>query len=131
MENAGILIVEDERIIALDLRSKLGKLGYSVIGLAHTGAEAVRLAAELCPALVLMDIILDGGFDGIEAARRIRQQREVPVGFVSACNDASTKERAGRTGCRAFVSKPVDSRELAQRIREALSGNGNAADHSL
>lgn len=124
MENAGILIVEDERIIALDLRSKLAKLGYAVIGLAHTGMEAVRLAAELNPDLILMDIILDGSFDGIEAARRIREHREVPVVFVSACNDVSTKERAGRTGCLHFVSKPVDARELAECIHEALSGNG-------
>ncbi|MBI4805667.1 MAG: response regulator [Desulfovibrio sp.] len=118
---AGILIVEDERIIALDLRSKVVKLGYTVLGLAHTGTEAVRLAGELQPDLVLMDIVLDGNLDGIEAARRIRNGCQVPVVFVSACNDPATKERAGQLGCSLFVSKPVDSHDLAERLREALS----------
>ncbi len=122
MEPAGILIVEDERIIALDLRSKLVRLGYKVVGVAHTGQEAVRLAAELSPDVVLMDIILDGGMDGIEAAGIIRQGSSVPVIFVSACNDLSTKERAQTLGCSGFVSKPVDSRELAAIITHALGG---------
>ena len=120
---AGILIVEDERIIALDLRSKIVKLGYTVLGLAHSGGEAVRLAEELQPDLVLMDIVLDGKLDGIEAARRIRSDRRIPVVFVSACNDPATKERAGLLGCSLFVAKPVDSHDLAERLREALSGH--------
>lgn len=122
MENADILIVEDERIIALDLRVKLVKLGYSVIGMAHSGGEAVRLACESAPDLVLMDIILDKGIDGIEAARLIRERMDVPVVFVSACNDPSTKERADLVGCRGFLSKPVDLGELAECIRVALAG---------
>jgi len=122
MEAEGILIVEDERIIALDLRGKVTRLGYTVAGMAHTGADAVRMAEERRPDLVLMDIILDGGMDGIEAAQRIREGRDIPVVFVSACNDLATKERACLAGCASFVSKPVDSRELAARIREALGG---------
>lgn len=120
MKNAGILIVEDERIIALDLRSKIVKLGYTVLALAHSGRDAVRLAGELQPDLVLMDIVLDGKLDGIEAARCIRSDRRVPVVFVSACNDPATKERAELIGCPLFVSKPVDSKDLAGRLREAL-----------
>ncbi len=119
---ASILIVEDERIIALDLRGKLVKLGHEVAGMAHTGGEAVQLAAELSPDLVLMDIILSGGMDGIEAARRIREHQDIPVVFVSACNDPLTKERANQAGCFGIVSKPVDAFELAARIREALAG---------
>lgn len=122
METAGVLVVEDERIIALDLRSKLTRLGYRVLGTAHTGRDAVRLASELKPDIVLMDIILDGDMDGVEAARRILEHRLVPVVFVSACNDTSTKERAARLGCEGFVSKPVDSRELASSIAKALAG---------
>jgi len=122
MEPAGILIVEDERIIALDLRSKLVRLGYKVSGVAHSGPDAVRLARELLPDVVLMDIILDGGMDGIEAAGLILSERIVPVIFVSACNDLSTKERATELGCSGFISKPVDSRELAAMILDALGG---------
>lgn len=120
MEAAGILIVEDERIIALDLRSKLVRLGHKVLGMAHSGREAVKLAGELCPDLILMDIVLDGGMDGIEAAAVIRRSRPVPVVFVSACNDLSTKERACALGCLGFVSKPVDIRELSGIILQAL-----------
>ncbi|MFP5223047.1 MAG: response regulator [Acidobacteriota bacterium] len=124
MNKACILIVEDERIIALDLRSKVSRLGYVVVGMAHTGQEAVRLAAELSPDLVLMDIILDGGMDGIEAATQILKARTVPVVFVSACNDLGTRERAELLGSAGFVSKPVDSRELAERLNDALQSIG-------
>jgi len=116
----GILIVEDERIIALDLKGKIGRLGYKVAGLAHTGAEAVKLALKTRPELVLMDIILDGGMDGIQAVETIRKSMEVPVVFVSACNDMATKSRVLAVGCQGFVSKPVDARELAESIRNAL-----------
>jgi len=88
--------------------------------MAHTGQEAIRLAAELKPDLVLMDIILDGGMDGIDAATQILQNRSIPVVFVSACNDHGTRERASHLGCAGFVSKPVDSRELAARLNDAL-----------
>jgi DNA-binding response OmpR family regulator len=121
MEPATVLIVEDERIIALDLRAKVARLGHKVVGMAHTGADAVRLAGELKPGVVLMDIILAGDMDGIEAARRIRMERDVPVIFVSACNDSATKERACGTGFAGFVSKPVDPAELSARIEAALA----------
>jgi CheY-like chemotaxis protein len=122
MDTKGILIVEDERIIALDLRYKLARLGYEVAGLAHSGAEAVRMARDARPALVLMDIVLDDDMDGVEAARRIRLERDVPLLFVSACNDSPTRERALQIGCTRFVSKPVDPQELSKCIYEALNG---------
>lgn len=124
MDKASILIVEDERIIALDLRSKIVRLGYVVVGMAHSGQEAIRLAGELAPDLILMDIILDGGMDGIQAAERILEERIVPVVFVSACNDQNTRDRAALLGCAGFVSKPVDSRELSSRLDEALNCDG-------
>ena len=124
MSQACILIVEDERIIALDLRGKVQRMGHCVAGMAHSGPDAVRMARELNPDLVLMDIILGGEMDGVEAARHIRQERDVPVLFVSACNDPATKERANDIGSRGFVSKPVDAKELSQRIQAALNGSG-------
>ena len=123
MKPVSILIVEDERIIALDLRAKVARLGHTVAGMAHTGEDAVRLARELEPSLVLMDIMLDGGMDGVEAARRISLEREIPVIFVSACNDAVTKERACQTCFAGFVSKPVDPADLAARIEAALAAH--------
>ncbi|GFK93536.1 putative transcriptional regulatory protein pdtaR [Fundidesulfovibrio magnetotacticus] len=121
MGGSGILIVEDERIIALDLSNKVKRLGYTLLGVAHSGPDAVRMAEELAPDLVLMDIMLDGSFDGIEAARRIRLGRQVPVVFVSACNDQPTLERARAINCRRFVSKPVDPADLDAKIRESLA----------
>jgi len=118
MGGLGVLIVEDERIIALDLANKVKRLGHQLLGVAHSGPEAVRMAGELSPDLVLMDIMLDGSFDGIEAARRIREERAVPVVFVSACNDQATMERVQTLKCRHFVSKPVDPKDLDNKLRE-------------
>ncbi len=121
MPNLTILIVEDERIIALDLRQKLRKLDYDVPCMAHNGRDAVRLAKELQPDLVLMDIMIEGDIDGIEAARLIREQSDIPVIFVSACNDNATRARAMSDGPSAFVSKPVEISELKACIESLLS----------
>lgn len=121
--NLIILIVEDERIIALDLRQKLRKLGYDVPCMAHNGRDAVRLAQELQPGLVLMDIMIEGDIDGIETARRIREHIDMPVIFVSACTDGPTRARAMCDAQSAFVSKPVEISELKACI-ETLLGTG-------
>ena len=76
-----ILIVEDEKIVALDIESILHRLGYCVVGTAGCGEEACRMASESAPDLVLMDIRIDGPLDGIETARRIHQASDVPVVF--------------------------------------------------
>ncbi len=120
MSSGTLLVVEDERIIALDLRSKLVRLGYTVLGMAHTGEEAVRMVDDLKPDMVLMDVILDGGMDGVDALCRIRERHAMPVLFVSACNDATTRDRAMKAGCVGFLSKPVDMHELAERLSAAL-----------
>lgn len=118
--NATILIVEDECIIALDLRQKLRRQGYAV-RLARDGEEAVRLAGEANPDLVLMDIMLGGGMDGIEAAGRIRAARPtVPVVFVSACDDPATRTRAMEAGPSGFISKPVEADALKACIESIL-----------
>ena len=116
-----ILIVEDERIIALDLRQKLRKLGYDVPGMAHNGRDAVRMAEDLNPDLVLMDIILEGDMDGIDAARIIRERCNMPVVFVSACNDMPTRTRAMHASPCGFISKPVETGELKTCIESIFS----------
>jgi CheY-like chemotaxis protein len=70
MENPRILVVEDEAIIAMDIESLLRRLGYVVVGSVNSGEAAIKAAAEIKPDLILMDIILKGEVDGIEAARR-------------------------------------------------------------
>ena len=83
-EKAKILIVEDERIIALEMRHNLESMGYDVAAIVSSGEEAVRKAEELHPDLVLMDIILQGEMDGVEAAGQIKNRFDVPVVYVTA-----------------------------------------------
>src|SRR6516225_7279940 len=91
---ARILVVEDEVIVSADLQDQLVRLGYRVAGAAVSGEESIRKASDLKPDLVLMDIILKGEMDGIEAARQIRDKLKVPVIFLTANSNDSILERA-------------------------------------
>jgi len=115
-----ILIVEDEGIVALDLKSRLGLLGYEVAGTAADGERALQLAVQQRPDLVLMDIRLEGAIDGIQAAQAIRRQCRVPVVFLTAFSEDSTLERAKLAEPFGYVLKPFDERELKTTIEMAL-----------
>ncbi len=115
-----VVIVDDEQIVALDIRRTLERLGYAVPAMAADGEEAVRVAGELRPDLVLMDIRLRGTMDGIEAAGRISTQYGVPVVFLTAFSDAATLERAKSCGPFGFLVKPFEERELHSTIEVAL-----------
>lgn len=84
MAKAKILIAEDERIVAADIQRSLQGMGYAVCGIVSSGEEAVNDAAELRPDLVLMDIVLEGEQDGIEAANLIRAHLNIPVVYLTA-----------------------------------------------
>ncbi|HOX33343.1 MAG TPA: response regulator, partial [Spirochaetales bacterium] len=112
MNNERILIVEDEKIIALDLQRRLERFGYSVVGMASDGMEAVALAKERAPDIILMDIMLAGGMDGIEAAGQIRDRYGVPVIFLTAYTDEKTLERAKEVEPFGYILKPFKEREL-------------------
>ena len=114
-----ILIVEDEAIVAMDLKLHLQDLGYGVAGLASGGEEAIALAARMKPALVLMDISLGAGMDGIEAARHV-QAMDVPVVFLTAFADETTLARAKDSGPYGYLLKPFDERTLHSTIEMAL-----------
>ena len=120
MSPARILIVEDEGIIAQDLEATLEKLGYEVAGIAVVGEDAIEMAAELQPNLVLMDIILWGGMDGVEAAAHIRERLHIPVIFLTAHSDNATLQRAKITGPHGYIVKPMIERELRIAIEMAL-----------
>lgn len=115
-----ILVVEDERIIALNLKESLESLGYTVVGIAASGKKAVEKAAELYPDLVLMDIRLKGSMDGIQAAEQIWQRLTIPVIYVTGHSDRSTLERAKVTAPFGYILKPIKERELAIAIETAL-----------
>ena len=120
MSKASILIVEDESIIALDIRTNLESKGYQVAGQADRGEDAIKKAGELHPDLILMDINLKGEIDGIVAATQIRIQYDLPVIFLTAFADQSTLERARQAQPYGYILKPFEERELSIAIEMAL-----------
>jgi|SRR5579885_2042090 len=120
MSTSRILIVEDEIIIGRELESRLISLGYEVVGIASSGREAIRLAEQTQPSLVLMDIVLKGDMDGIEAATEIRQRCSLPVIYLTAYTDENTLKRAKVTEPFGYIVKPFSERELRANIEMAL-----------
>lgn len=120
MNNERILIVEDEKIIALDLQRRLERFGYSVVGMASDGAEAVAAAREGRPDIILMDIMLAGAMDGIEAAKQVRAELGIPVIFLTAYTDERTLDRAKEVEPFGYILKPFKERELYTTIDIAL-----------
>lgn len=116
-----ILIVEDERLIALDLKQRLSKLGYNVVDTAASGGIAVGKAEELLPDIVLMDIHLEGAMDGTEAAMVIYERLQTPVVFLTAYAEDDTLRRALASLPFGYLLKPVDTRELHAAIQTALA----------
>ena len=96
--NARILIVEDEAIVAADLEDRLEQLDYRVVGTASSGEEALRLAAEHKPDLVLSDIMIQGEMDGTQAAVYLRQDHNIPVIFLTAYSSDSVLQKAKISG---------------------------------
>lgn len=117
---AKIFIVEDESIVARDIRQQLEGLGYQVVGHSRTAEQAFIEIAKVKPALILMDIMLDGAIDGIEAAKRIRAEMGPPVVFVSAFNEDEVIERAKSTEPYGYITKPFSGRELRTTVEMAL-----------
>ncbi len=115
-----ILIVEDERVSAEDIKMSLQRLGYFVSGIAVSGEEAVKKAEEMHPDLVLMDIVLKGEMDGIEAASAISSRLDTPVVYLTAHADKKTLARAKITEPFGYILKPFDDKDLQTNIEMAL-----------
>ena len=116
-----ILIVEDELIVALDLKQTLTGLGFRVLGMATAQSEAVSLALALRPQLVLMDINLGAGGDGISAAAEINRAIDIPIVFLTAYADNDILRRAGQVAPHGYLVKPVQQRELNAVVQMALA----------
>lgn len=115
-----ILIVEDERIVAKDIQNRLVKLGYEVTGSAASGQDAMRLAGDTHPDLILMDIMLQGDLDGVQTAEAIRRQFHIPVVYLTAYSDTPTLQRAKVTEPFGYLLKPFEERDLHITIQMAL-----------
>jgi len=115
-----LLVVEDEVLVARDIKSRLTRMGYEVVGTAGKGAEAIEKALTLRPDLILMDIHLQDDIDGIEAAITIRETYDVPVIFCTAYSNQETLDRAKVSTPYGYVLKPFDNRELEINIEIAF-----------
>lgn len=115
-----IHIIEDERIVALDLRFKLQKLGYEVSGISSSGEEALEEFQEDKPDLILMDIMLRGDLDGINTALIVKEKYKIPFIYISALSDEDTISRVKLTEPYGFIVKPFDIGDLKTNIEIAL-----------
>jgi signal transduction histidine kinase len=124
MSNARIMLVEDERIVALHLQQQLASFGYDVIANVATGAEALHKIEENHPDLILMDIHIQGEIDGIETAARIPPSYHIPVVYLTAYSEEATLERARATKPYGYLLKPFSERELHATIQMVLERSG-------
>lgn len=120
MAEARILIVEDEHIVAMGIKRMLKGLGYTVTGVASSGEDAINKTESTFPDLVLMDIMLKGEIDGVEAAKEIKARFDVPVVYLTACSESKIVERAWKTGPLGYIVKPFDEKDLQKTIDVAL-----------
>jgi CheY-like chemotaxis protein len=114
------MIVEDESIVAMGVKHKLEDLGYIVVGVEATGEGAVETALKTEPDLILMDIVLKGDMDGIEAAEKIHTRLDTPIIYVSAYSDEEVLRRARITEPYGYILKPFKKSEINANIQMAI-----------
>ena len=115
-----IMLVEDEAMSAMDLKEDLLRLGYQVPAVVASGEAAVRLAGEIRPDLILMDIVLDGPMSGIDAAAAIRKSQAIPIIYLTAHTDEETIDKAKLTEPFGYLPKPCNTATMMSMIEVAL-----------
>ena len=115
-----VMIVEDEAIVAEDLKDQLEEMSYNVCGIADNASDAISLAIETKPDVIMMDIVIKGEYDGIYAALEISQQLNIPVIFATAYSDSGTLARATKAAPYGYITKPYNAREARAAIEVAL-----------
>ena len=118
--SATILVVEDDINVAAVMEARLESFGYKVCDIARTGQKAIEGHSHHQPDLVLMDILLEGDMNGIEAAEQISSASDVPIIFVTCLNDPSVLDKAIQTHPYGYLVKPYDNAELRSCIEIAL-----------
>lgn len=121
----GLLIVEDEALVASYIREVLEDSGFAIVGVASSGREALALAAETRPRLALVDIRLAGPMDGIDVARQLREDFGIPAIFLSGIVDGAVEERAKAAQPLGFLHKPFLPSQVFNTIERVLSGSKN------
>lgn len=120
MSKINVLVVEDESIVSKDIQHSLKKLGYNVVGASATGERAIELAMSENPDIVLMDIMLKGDMNGIQAAEQIKKKLFIPIIFLTAYADESTLEKAKITEPYGYILKPYKEIDLHTTIEMAI-----------
>jgi len=117
---ARILVVEDDVNVAAVMEARLESFGYTVCEIAPSGTKAIETSQRLQPDLILMDILLEGDMNGIEAAEKISATFDVPIIFITCLNDPAVLDRAIKTNPSGYLVKPYDNAELRSSIEIAL-----------
>src|SRR5579863_2634587 len=120
MSRGKVLIVEDEPIVAMDLKQEVQELGYDVVGVAESADDALAIVQGAVPDFALVDIRIVGSMDGIQTARALRHLYHVPSIFLTSYSDDATLARAARTMPYGYLTKPFKSAELKAALRMAL-----------
>ncbi|KAF5425354.1 MAG: two-component system, unclassified family, response regulator [Candidatus Methanomarinus sp.] len=120
MKKARILIVEDEAIVAEDLENLIIDFGYEMVGSVVGADDAIQQAIEHRPDLILMDIMLKGNKNGIDAANEIKDMLKIPIIFLTAYSDLKLIEEAKNTEPYAFIVKPFQDKQVIASIELAL-----------
>jgi hypothetical protein len=126
-----ILIVEDEAIIAEEIATRLQAMGYGVAGIGASGEAAITLADQHQPDLVLMDIMLQGGIDGIAAAQHIYQAWSIPIVYLTAYGDEKTLQRAKFAGAFGYLLKPFKAGDLRATVEIAFTRHHTESQRQL
>jgi PAS domain S-box-containing protein len=120
MPDTRVLIVEDQSVIAIDLKARLATLGYTVVATANTGQAAIQQAALTRPHVILVDIILRGEMDGVEAAAYIRERLDIPVIYLTAHSDEQVLQSARVAEPYGYILNPFEDREVVTAIEMTL-----------
>lgn len=123
MSGINIAVVEDEGIVAMDLKRALTDLGYGISFIVESGEKALEMLKEYDTDLVIMDIVLKGKINGVETARRIFEEHEIPIVFLTAFEDDVTKQMAMTVKNYGFIIKPFEDATLKIIIDEAVKGS--------
>lgn len=116
-----VLIVEDDMLLSLVEERLIEKMGHNIVAKVVSGKDAVKKAKELKPDIIVMDIILKGDMDGIEAMEEIRKHSDVPVIYLSGNSDRFSYERAKKTGFTDYLVKPITGNDLKRPFKKAFS----------
>lgn len=121
MNKTKILIVEDEKIVAIDIKYILENEGFQIVGMVISGEEAIEKALELKPDLIIMDIFLRGSMTGIDASKKIKETINIPIIYLTAYEDKATVDKAKETNPIEYLVKPFEEDVLLASIKKVFS----------